>query len=219
MPEIRVLMADDHLLVRKGLRSLLEHEPGIEVVGEADDGHEAVLLTERLKPDVVMMDAAMPHLNGLEATRQIKHQSPEVKVLIVSVLTYEESVLQLLRAGASGFVTKLDAPSELVSAIRAVARGEAFLSIPVTRAVIDAYVRLADEAPDLDRYDTLSRREREVLQLVAEGHSNRQIAEHMGIKTRTAETHRANLMKKLDIHTAPGLTRCALRRGVVREET
>ncbi len=212
---LRVLLAEDHTIVRKGLRSLLEGEAGIEVIGEAEDGREAIEKVQQLLPDVVLMDITMPGLNGLEATRQIKKRFPEVKVVILTVHANEEYIFQILRAGASGYVVKRAAPTELLSAIRAAYRGDSFLSPSISRKVIEEYVRQADAMAEKDSYDKLTNREREVLQLIAEGHSNREIAELLHISVKTVETHRAHLMDKLDIHSTAGLTQYAMRKGVI----
>jgi DNA-binding NarL/FixJ family response regulator len=212
---IRVLLAEDHTIVRKGLRSLLEDEADIEVVGEAEDGREAVRMTQRLLPDVVLMDISMSGLNGLEATRQIKKRFPEVNVLILTRHAGEEYILQILRAGASGYVVKKAAPKELVSAIQAVYRDGSFLSPSISRTVIEEYIRQAEATTGQDSYGRLTPREREVLQLVAEGRSNREIAELLHISVKTVDNHRANLMDKLDIHSTAELTQYAIRTGVI----
>jgi DNA-binding NarL/FixJ family response regulator len=207
-------LAEDHTIVRKGLRALLADEADIEVVAEAADGREAVQLAQQFLPDVVLMDLSMPGLSGLEATRQIRHRMPEVKVLVLTRHANEEYVLQILRAGASGYVLKKAAPAELVSAIQAVSRGDSFLSPAISRTVIEEYVRQA-EAMVKDSYEQLTDREREVLQLIAEGHSSREIAEQLCISEKTARTHRANLMDKLDLHSTAELTQYAIRKGLV----
>jgi DNA-binding NarL/FixJ family response regulator len=214
MKAIRVLLAEDHTIVRKGLRALLADEPDIEVIAEAEDGREAVQMAQQSLPDVVLMDLSMPGLNGLEATRQIKRRVPEVKVLVLTRHANEEYVFQILRAGASGYVVKKAAPAELVSAVRAVSRGDSFLSPAISRTVIEEYVRQA-EAMVQDSYEQLTDREREVLQLIAEGHSSREIAERLTISEKTVRTHRANLMDKLDLHSTAELTQYAMRKGLV----
>ena len=215
MSKIRVLLAEDHTIVRKGLRSLLDGEAGIEVVGEAEDGRAAVEHARQLRPDVVLMDIAMPGLNGLEATRQLKRQFPEVKVLVLTMYANEEYIFQILRAGASGYVVKKAAPGELVTAIQTVHRGDFYLSPSISRTVIEEYVRQAEAMAGEDRYERLTPREREVLQLIAEGHANREIGEVLHISVKTVETHRANLMEKLDLHSTAQLTQYAIRKGVV----
>jgi two-component system response regulator NreC len=211
---VRVLLAEDHTIVRKGLHSLLEGEADIEVVGEAEEGREAIRMTQQLLPDVVLMDISMPGLNGLEATRQIKKALPGVNVLILTRHDNEEYVLQILRAGASGYVVKRAAPTELLLAIRAAHRGEFFLSPSVSREVIEEYVQQAAGTAK-DRWESLTDREREVLQLIAEGHTSREIAELLTISEQTVRTHRANLMDKLDIHSTAELTQYAIRKGMI----
>ncbi len=217
MSKIRVLLAEDHTIVRQGIRSLLDDEAGIEVIGEAEDGREAIQMTQQLLPDVVLMDIAMPGLNGLEATRQVKALFPEIKVLILTMHADEEYVYQILRAGASGYVVKKAAVTELVLAIQAVYRGDSFLSPSISGKVIEEYIRKA-EAMTVNRYDRLTDREREVLQLIAEGHSSQEIAELLHITEGTVRSHRASLMDKLDIHSAAGLTRYAIRKGVITSD-
>jgi DNA-binding NarL/FixJ family response regulator len=217
MTKIRVLLAEDHTIVRKGLRALLDEEAGIEVIEEAQDGREAVRKVGQLRPDVVVMDLSMPALNGLEATRQIKKQFPEVKVLILTMHADEEYVYQILRSGASGYVVKQAAPAELVLAIRAVYRGDSFLSPSISKKVIEDYIQQA-EATVKNSYDTLTNREREVLQLIAEGLSTLDIAELLHISEKTVRVHRGHLMDKLDIHSTAGLTRYAIRKGVIESE-
>jgi DNA-binding NarL/FixJ family response regulator len=218
MSKIRVLLAEDHTIVRKGLRSLLDDEAGIEVIGEAQDGREAVEKVQQLLPDVVLMDITMPALSGLEATRQIKKRFPEVQVLILTMHATEEYIFQILRAGASGYVVKQAAPNELISAIQAVYRGESFLSPSISKKIIEEYIRQAEAMAERDSYDQLTTREREVLQLIAEGHSTREIAELLHISTKTVETHRAHLMDKLDTYSTAELTQYAIRKGVIRAD-
>jgi two-component system response regulator NreC len=213
---IRVLLAEDHTIVRKGLRSLLDGEAGIEVIGEAEDGREAIEKVGQLLPDVVLMDIAMPGLNGLEATRRIKKRFPQVQVVILTVHANEEYIFQILRAGASGYVVKQAAPTELLSAIQAAYRGESFLSPSVSRTVIEEYIRRAEATAGEDSYDQLTDRQREILQLIAEGHSNREMAELLHISIKTVETHRAHLMDKLDLHSTAELTQYAIQKGVIR---
>ncbi len=215
---VRVLLAEDHTLVRKALRSLLEAETDIEVVGEAEDGREAVEQVGQLHPDLVLMDISMPSLNGLEATRQIRQRFPEVKVLVLTMHADEEHIFQILRAGASGYVVKKAAPSELISAIQTVYRGDTFLSPSVSRTVVQEYIRWAEAMEGEDDYSRLTPREREVLQLIAEGHSNREMAGMLHISVKTVEGHRANLMDKLDLHSTAELTQYAIRKGVICPE-
>jgi two-component system response regulator NreC len=213
MNKITVLLADDHTMVRKGLRTLLDAEDDIEVVGEAEDGREAVDQASKLHPDIVVMDITMPGLNGLEATHQIKQRFPEMQVVVLTMHTAEEYVFQILRAGASAYVVKRAAPSELIAAVRAAHRSESFLSPSVSRMVINQYLRKPQAAAE-DHYQELTPREREILQLIAEGYSNQRIAELLCLSIKTVQTHRANLMRKLGIYTTAELTRYAIHRGV-----
>ena len=220
MENIRVVLADDHTIVRKGLSSLLEGEECIEVIGEAEDGREAIKLVEKLRPDIVVMDIAMPGLNGLEATRRLKRLYPEIKVLILSMYANEEYVFQTLQAGAQGYLVKKAAPSELVSAIKAISQGNSFLSPSISRTVIDEYIRRADKISEGDdAFQTLTARETEVLQLIAEGLKNREIAELLFISIKTVETHRAHVMDKLGIHSTAELTQYAISKGIISSDT
>jgi two-component system response regulator NreC len=215
---IRVLLAEDHTIVRKGIRSLLDNEADIQVVGEAETGCDAVAKTEELLPDVVLMDYTMPILNGLEATRQIKKRFPDVNVIILTMHADEEYIFQSLQAGASGYLVKQTAPKELVAAILATYRGEAYLSPPVSKVVIKEFVRQTEPKQPEDNYEKLTDREREVLQLVAEGYGSKDIADRLDISLKTVGVHRTNLMNKLDIHTLPELIRFAIRKGVISLE-
>jgi two-component system response regulator NreC len=218
MREIKVLLADDHTIVRKGLRSLLDAEDDMVVIGEADDGKQAIELVEQKKPEIVVMDIGMPVLNGLEATRRILKKHPGTKVLILTMHTNEEYVFEILRAGASGYIVKKAAPTELVTAIRSVDKGDSFLSPAISRKVIDEYLERAGEEKREDPFDLLTDREREVLQLIAEGSSTREIAGKLFISPKTVETHRTHLMEKLDLHGTADLTRYAIRKGIVDSE-
>ena len=214
MDKIRILLADDHTILRSGIRALLENEPGLSVIGEAEDGRAAVSMACKLKPNVVLMDIAMPLLNGLEATRQIKIQCPDVKVLVLSMHDNEEYIRQALEAGAMGYILKDAAPGELIGAIRSVYRGEAVLSPAVTRLVIEDYLRWGGTRPQ-DVTDSLSPREREVLQLIAEGYTNKQIAEILSISIKTVQAHRNNLMQKLDLHDRGELIKYAIQKKII----
>lgn len=213
---VRILLADDHTLMRGGLRAMIQGLNEFDVVGEAPDGREAVRLSEELSPDLIVMDVGLPGLNGLEATRQILKQRPHARVLILSMHLNEEFVKQALEAGATGYVLK-DAPvTELVAALRSVADGQTHLSPPISRIVIDDYVRRTrQESPVRTRYDALTAREREVLQLIAEGKTNKEIARLLNVSVNTVETHRAHLLDKLDIHDLAGLIRYAIQKGLI----
>lgn len=215
MGKIKVLLAEDHTIVRKGIRSLLAEASDIEVVGEAEDGREAVEKVESLRPDIVLMDITMPHLNGLEATRQILKQFPDVKVLILTMYTNEAYIFQVLQAGASGYLVKQSAPAELLSAIEAVHRGDTFLSPSISRKIVNQYLEHGQGTAVRSRYDDLTGREREILQLITEGCSNKDIAEKLFISVKTVGVHRNNLMEKLDIHNTTELVKYALRKGII----
>jgi two-component system response regulator NreC len=212
-----IVLADDHKVVRQGLRALLEAESDFRVVGETGDGLEAVQLVERLKPDVLVLDLMMPGLSGLEVTRQVGRLSPQTRVVVLSMHASQAYVLEALRNGAAGYVLKESSTEDLVRALREVTAGRRYLSAPLSERAIEAYVQMSQEAT-LDPYETLTNREREVLHLVAEGHTNVEIAARLSISPRTAETHRANLMRKLDLHTQTDLIRFALRRGIIPME-
>jgi two-component system response regulator NreC len=215
MPKVRVLICDDHTVLRDGIRLLLIAQPDIEVVGEAVDGREAVEKARALKPDVILMDIAMPLLNGLEATKQIRRDDPEMRVLVLTMYENDEYVSRMLEAGVVGYVLKKAAGSELVNAIRAVYQGEAFLYPSITKRLIKDYLRRVETGQERDSFGGLTEREREVLQLVAEGHSNRQIADLLQISVRTAQNHRAHIMEKLGMHDRGELIKYAIQRGII----
>lgn len=206
---VRVVIADDHEMVRQGLRALLEPE-GFSFIGEASDGREAVRLCEANHPEVAILDLSMPTLNGIFATREIVKCSPRTRVVLLTQHTEEHVVLEALRAGVRGYVLKTKASSELVQALRAVNRGEMYLTQSISQAVVQAFLS-KDDLPERP----LSDREREVLQLVAEGKTTKEIATLLGISVNTAESHRSNLMEKLNIHDTAGLVRYALRNGII----
>ena len=213
MLPIQLVIADNHTLVRAGFRSLVGDIDGVEVVGEAENGREALHLVETLKPQVVLMDIAMPEMNGLEATARIAREFPQVRVLILSMHANEEYVYQALRSGASGYLLKDSGTEELDLALRAIARGETYLCPAVSKYVVNDYVRRLGE--DQNPLDQITPRQREILQLIAEGKSTKDIADILYISTKTVETHRAQLMARLDIHDIAGLVRYAIRIGLV----
>jgi len=216
--KIRVLLADDHTILRQGVHALLAEEGDIDVVGEARDGLEAVELVDRLEPDLVIMDMVMPRMNGIEATREIKRRWPGVRILILSMYDDDEYVAQIIQAGASGYVLKRVASEDLVRAIHEVHRGSSFLYPAIAAKLIDDYLRRVrgDEAGAPE--EPLTPREREVLKLIAEGNTNQQIGDLLHVSRKTVESHRANIMHKLDLHDVTDLVKYAIRRGFVKLE-
>ncbi|MGZ7073878.1 MAG: response regulator [Candidatus Angelobacter sp.] len=206
---VKILLADDHAVLRQGLRVLLERE-GFEVVGEASDGREAVKLCDKLRPDVALLDVTMPLLNGIDAAREIMKSNPRTKVVLLTMHTEDHLILESLRAGVTGYVLKTKAASELVQALRAVCRGEMFLTQSISRTIVQAFLQNTPVPGTL-----ISDRERQVLQLVAEGKTTKEIASLLGISVKTAESHRSNLMDKLNIHDTAGLVRYAIRIGLI----
>ena len=215
MNKIRVLIVEDHTIVCKGICSLLEGKEEIEIVGEVKNGKEAIEKVEKLIPDVVLMDIAMPILNGMEATRQIKKQFPEVKVLILSMYNNEEYIMNCLKFGALGYMNKQTSPEDLILAINTVYKGEYFISPSFSKEVIKKYIEITKDIDKKANYKELTNREREILQLIAESYSNKEIAKLMYISVKTVETHRTHLMDKLDIHNSVELTKYAIRKGII----
>jgi DNA-binding NarL/FixJ family response regulator len=218
MTAIRVVVADDHTLFRSGLRALIDGFVGITVVGEAGDGREALRLVAEHRPDVVLMDISMPDLNGLEAAAQVVRDFPEVKVLVLSMHPDEAYVNRALKAGATGYLLKTASGPELEMAIRAVARGDLYLGPRVAKRVLPDYLTRRGDAEPPDAMERLTRRQREILQLVAEGRTSKQIAQHLGLSVKTVERHRADVMHRLDIHDIAGLVRWAVGHGLVTFE-
>jgi DNA-binding NarL/FixJ family response regulator len=217
MEVIRVILADDHDLVRAGFRSLVQSFGGVEVVGEAGDGRAALRLVELHRPHIILMDIMMPGLNGLEATARIAKEFPKTRVIILSMNAAEEYVLKAMRVGAAGYLLKDGNPAELEQAIRAVARGETFLSSKVSQHVVTGYVQQV--AHPQSSTEKLTPRQREILQLIAEGNTTKEIAKKLDISVKTVETHRMQLMERLDIHDIAGLVRYALRVGLIEQGT
>lgn len=215
-PTIRVLLAEDHALVRAGLCALLRNMPGTEIVAEAGDGQEALRLIREHQPDVVLLDITMPGLNGLEVLVRIADDCPQARVIILSMHANEEYVRQALRTGARGYVLKDASAADLEQAIKAVVRGEPYLSAAISKRVIDEYSKGRDGEPG--PLELLTSRQREILQLIAEGHATKDIAHILQISAKTVETHRAQLMERLDIHDVPGLVRYAIRIGLISPE-
>ena len=215
MPEVRVLLADDHSIVRRGLRSALEDDPSFQIVGEAANGREAVQLAELLVPDVAIIDIAMPQLNGIDATALIQKASPKTRVLMLSVHSDETYILRALTAGAHGYLLKDSAENEVVSAVRALAQGNSYFSPAIAKTLLDEHVRYLRNRGLEDSYDLLTDREKEVLQLLAEGRSNKEVAAVLGIGVSTIETHRMNLMQKLNLHSTAEIVLYAVRKRII----
>jgi len=215
MRKIRVLLADDHQLMRSGIRLMLERETNLSVVGEANDGREAVALAKSLRPDVVVMDIGMANLNGIEAAQQMTGDSPEIAVVMLSMHSDESYVLRALKAGARGYLLKDSAEADLIKAVHAVAGGKSFFSPAVSKVLLDDYVRKLRRSRTEDAYDLLTPREREVLQLIAEGKSNKDIANLLNLSVYTVESHRSNLMEKLNVRGLPELILYAVRKGII----
>jgi len=215
MKKIRILLADDHQLMRSGLRLLIEQQPDLTIVGEAGDGREAVALANSLRPDVAVMDISMPNLNGIEAAHQITQGHAEIAVIVLSMHPDESYVLRALKAGAKGYLLKDSAESDLIAAVRAVAWGKSFFSPAVSKVLLDDYIRKLKRSGAEDAYDLLTPREREILQLVAEGKSNKEVANLLNLSVYTVETHRSNIMQKLNLKGVPELTLYAVRKGII----
>ena len=216
---LSVLLVEDHAIVRQGIKALLAEEPDIVVVGEAGDGGQALALVQELRPDIVLMDLSLPGVGGIEATRQVRERFPETRVVVLSMHESEEYVYRALRAGASAYVVKQSTSTELALALRAVAAGSTFLSPAISDILIDDYVhRVEAQGRDHEALDVLTPREREVLHLIAQGYNNRQIAERLQISIKTVETHRGNMMSKLDVHDRAGLVRFAMESGLITFE-
>lgn len=215
MDKIKILVVDDHALMRDGIRALLAMDGNIEIIGEASDGREAIEKVQELSPDVVIMDIAMPIMDGLEATRRITKKNPGVKILVLTQYDNREYILSAIKAGATGYVPKKAVGSELISAIQAVHKGDSFLYPSAAAALIHDYLRQAEQEP----YDRLTDREREILKLIAEGHTSREISEMLFISLKTVLGHRTKVMQKLDIHNRTELIKYAMHKGLVTMDT
>ena len=212
---VRIVLADDHTILREGLRALLSADPDFEIIGEAGDGREAVRCVEKLGPDLLLMDLSMPRMSGMDAISEIKRRYPETKIIALTVHKTEEYLLSTLQAGVDGYVLKDATHDELVMAIHNVMAGKTYLSPGISDKVIEGYLEGKESSLSVSSWQRLSQREREVLKLIAEGYKNKEIAEDLCISLKTVEKHRANLMKKLDLHNAAGLTVYAMKRGLV----
>lgn len=215
MKKLRILLADDHIVMRTGLRALLERQTNLEVVGESENGRETVELAASLKPDVVVMDVGMPVLNGIEATKTITGQHPTTAVVILSMHADESYVMRALKAGARGYLLKDSAPADLISAIQAVSQNKSFFSPKVSRILAEDYVRVLKQKGAVDSYDLLTSREREILQLLAEGKANKEVAAALNISPYTVETHRSHILEKLNLHNPAELILYAVRKGII----
>jgi DNA-binding NarL/FixJ family response regulator len=211
----RIVIAEDHTILREGLRALLSSQEDLEVVGEAGDGREAIRQVEELSPDLILMDLSMPKMNGLEAIREIRRRVPETRILALTVHKAEEFILEVLQSGADGYIPKDASSNELMMAIKSVLLGKRYLSPSVSDFVIEGYLESKRTSELTTPWDKLTKREREILKLIAEGHKNKEIADYLCISVKTVEKHRANLMKKLDLHSAAALTAYAMERGLV----
>jgi len=216
--KVRIVIAEDHTILREGLRSLLSSNPSFEIVGEAEDGREAIKCVEKFKPDLILTDLSMPRMNGMEAIKEIKRESPTTKVLVLTVHRAEEYILATFRAGADGYLLKDSTHAELVMAVKKVLSGKHYISPEISEKVIEGYLDGRRTLKTKSSWETLTQREREILKLIAEGYKNKGIADDLCISVKTVEKHRANLMEKLDLHSIQALTAFAIERGVVTKE-
>jgi DNA-binding NarL/FixJ family response regulator len=217
-PKYRIVIAEDHTILREGLRSLLSSSPDLEIVGEAGDGREAVRCVEKLKPDLILTDLSMPRMNGMEAIREIKKQSPKTKILVLTVHKTEEYILATLKAGADGYLLKDSTHHELMMGVKNVLNGKHYISPEISEKVIEGYLEGRKTLKLRTSWETLTQREREVLKLIAEGYKNKEVAEDLCISVKTVEKHRANLMEKLNLHNVQALTALAIEKGLVSRE-
>jgi two-component system response regulator NreC len=215
MNPIRILLADDHTVMRNGLRLLLERQRNLTVVAEASDGRESVRLAEELSPDVVVMDIAMPNLNGIEASRQIMASNPDIAIVILSMHSDESYVIRALKAGARAYLLKDSAEGDLIAAIHAITDGKSFFSPAISRILVEDYMRQLEQKHVEDTYELLTAREREILQLLAEGKTNKEVAAMLNLSIYTVETHRTHILQKLNLHNVPELILYAVRKGII----
>ncbi len=213
--KIRILLADDHTILRAGLKMMLNAQPDMEVVGEAQDGHQAIQEALKFQPDIILMDITMPDMNGIEATRQIKRLLPDVKILMLTMHEHDEYVFQALQAGASGYMLKEAADTDLIAALHVIKSGQFYLSPTAQSVVVGDYLQRVRTGEERDSYSSLTEREREILKLVAEGYTNNQIAERLIISPKTVDTHRTHIMDKLNMHSRAELIKYAMRRGLL----
>ena len=214
----RIVIAEDHTILREGLRSLLSSHPEFEIVGEAEDGREAIQCVEKFKPDLILTDLSMPRMNGMEAIREIKRGSPDTKILVLTVHKTEEYILATLQAGANGYILKDSTHAELMLAIKHVLSGKHYISPEISDKVIEGYLEGRKTLKVKSSWETLTQREREILKLIAEGYKNKEIADYLCISVKTVEKHRANLMEKLNLHSIQALTAFAIEKGIVSRE-
>jgi len=215
MNSVRILLADDHTVMRNGLRLLLERQQHLQVVGEAADGRQAVALSETANPDVVVMDIGMPNLNGIEATRQIVNHNPRTAVAILSMHSDESYVIRALKAGARAYLLKDSAEADLLAAVRALTEGKSFFSPAISKILVEDYMRQLESRGVEDTYELLTNREREILQLLAEGRTNKEVANMLNLSLYTVETHRTHILQKLNLHSVPELILYAVRKGII----
>ncbi|HUE24527.1 MAG TPA: response regulator transcription factor [Bryobacteraceae bacterium] len=215
MSPVRILLADDHTVMRNGLRLLLERQPHLQVVGEAADGRQAVAISESANPDVVIMDIGMPNLNGIEATRQIVNRNPRTAIAILSMHSDESYVIRALKAGARAYLLKDSAEADLLAAVRALTEGKSFFSPAISKILVEDYMRQLESRGAEDTYELLTNREREILQLLAEGRTNKEVANMLNLSLYTVETHRTHILQKLNLHSVPELILYAVRKGII----
>ena len=217
-PKYRIVIAEDHTILREGLRALLSSNPDFEIVGEAEDGREAIRCVEKLKPHLVLTDLSMPRMNGMDAIREIRRRAPETKILVLTVHKTEEYILATLQAGADGYLLKDSTHAELLAAVRHVLSGKHYISPGISDKVLDGYLEGRKTLKTRTSWETLTQREREILKLIAEGYKNKEIADDLCISVKTVEKHRANLMEKLNLHNVQALTTYAIERGLLSRE-